>query len=356
MPAMLAVAITAVAAIAILASGNTLLLATSEDDDDAQEDTYIVLDMLSYYGPDFVCMVVGDEGNIECLGSDEHGVVSNAPTQSGFTEVAGGETYACAYHTESDFDYCWGSLERMPDDAPVPTVEPTVESTVSPTAEATTQPTAEPTPTVEPTIAPTATPTVVPTATRTPTPKPTATSTPVNTETVRSSSPTAYAKCDITSQGSFRYPVSFASSWVNQEPCKFDNGDTFKWLAYRTGVGGTVTWSVSSTRSVYLGALRSRGSVSAGTYESEIVESSGGVNPSITFSQPSGTPEWTYIISVARINGTSGNFTLRGQQGSQSSQSSLSFTTESSADLTPDEVEDLHSEMLEQQRLQEAGR
>ena len=204
MPALLAVAITAISAIAILTSAGTLSLSASQDESDTTDSPASVFDMLYYFGPDFLCLIADDEGNIECLGSDEHGVISDAPTQAGFSEIAGGQTYACAHHTDDDFGYCWGSLERIPNNVPEPTAEPT---TPVPTPE-TTPGSPTPAPTVEPTpttVLPT--PTVVPTVTPTPTVAPTATPAPLTRSTAGPSSCRRYVF------GGF-LPITRTSSWT----------------------------------------------------------------------------------------------------------------------------------------------
>ena len=177
---------------------------------------------------------------------------------------------------------------------------------------------------------------------------PTPTPAPAQTETVIRSSGT-YAACDITTQRAFSYPVTLRSSWVNTEPCVFDNGAPFKWIAYRPGASGTVTWSVSSSHRAYIGVLRSRGSVADDTYESEILSSDLSVNPSITFNQSLGSPRWTYNIAVSRDDGTSGSFTLSGSRSASSPNSLSEFTPLEDGDA-PERIMELR------QRLREAGR
>ena len=171
---------------------------------------------------------------------------------------------------------------------------------------------------------------------------------PAQTETVVRSSGT-YAACDITTQGAFGYPVTLRNSWINAEPCVFDNGARFKWMQYRPGASDTVTWSVSSSHRAFIGVLRSRGSVADDTYESEFLVGDVRTNPSITFNPSLGNPRWTYNISVSRDDGTSGSFTLSGSRGA-SSPNSLS-------EFTPLEDGDAPARIMElRQRLQEAGR
>ena len=53
----------------------------------------------------------------------------------GFTEINGGDTYACAYNDTEGFEYCWGGVERQPAATPEPTMtpDPSVTETPSPT-------------------------------------------------------------------------------------------------------------------------------------------------------------------------------------------------------------------------------
>ena len=89
---------------------------------------------VAHYGPNFVCLL-DTEGAIECFGSDIFGVVSSVPDAKGFTEINGGDTYACAYNDTESFEYCWGGVERQPAATPEPTMtpEPSVTGTPSPT-------------------------------------------------------------------------------------------------------------------------------------------------------------------------------------------------------------------------------
>ena len=133
-----------------------------------------------YFGPDFMCQVFVNT-TVRCYGSDAHGVVSDTPSGTGFTNVDGGDTYACAFHQATRFNQCWGSI------------------TLSPT---TIQPTATPDPTATP--EPTATP--LPPGV---TPEPTATAEPT---------PIATDPCLIrlseSAQGGFSFPVTRNEEWV----------------------------------------------------------------------------------------------------------------------------------------------
>ena len=88
---------------------------------------------VAHYGPNFVCLL-NAAGAIECLGSDIFGVVSSVPDVNGFTEINGGDTYACAYNETESFDYCWGGVARQPATMPESTMtpEPSVTETPSP--------------------------------------------------------------------------------------------------------------------------------------------------------------------------------------------------------------------------------
>ena len=50
-----------------------------------------------YFGPDFMCLIYSDSSSIECFGSDANNVVSGVPVGTGFTQIDGGDTYACAH-------------------------------------------------------------------------------------------------------------------------------------------------------------------------------------------------------------------------------------------------------------------
>ena len=113
-----ALAIVVVAAVAILASGEVLSFSAPGSDvsvgdrapaDQAQPQDYYGAAISHYYfGPDFMCQIYSDTTTIECFGSNTHGVVSSVPTETGFTFIDGGDTYACAFHRASGFNYCWG--------------------------------------------------------------------------------------------------------------------------------------------------------------------------------------------------------------------------------------------------------
>jgi len=155
------VAIVAVAGAAIFASSEVLSFSAPGDSNSVIErapaDQAQPLDFNApfwYYGPDFMCRTHGDGGGVECFGSDANGVVSSAPTDTGFIAIDGGDTYACAYNLRNDFTYCWGSITLEPSTT-LPT--PTPEVTATPETTATAIPpgvTPEPTATTEPTATP----------------------------------------------------------------------------------------------------------------------------------------------------------------------------------------------------------
>lgn len=201
LPLALAVAIVAVAAVAILTSSEVLSFSMSEDRNDAPAHRYNDEVQTDYhFAPDFMCML-DDYGAIECLGSNAHGVISKAPAMSGFTEIDGGDTYACAYHARSDFDYCWGAIDRAPSSAPPPT------------------PTEEPAPTVEPTEEPVATEVPMPTPTEAPEADP----------------------CRIDLPDFFLLPLTQTGSWIEEcvYPSELDNvaeGDRYyRWVGFVPG-------------------------------------------------------------------------------------------------------------------------
>lgn len=106
-----------------------------------------------YFGPNFMCQIFTDT-TVVCYGSDTHGVVSSTPNITGFTNVDGGDTYACAFHQATRSNYCWGSISLSPTTIqPEPTIAPTVEPTIEPTVDPTVEPTTV-VPTVEPTVEP----------------------------------------------------------------------------------------------------------------------------------------------------------------------------------------------------------
>ena len=88
---------------------------------------------VAHYGPNFVCLL-NAAGAIECLGSDIFGVVSSVPDVNGFTEINGGDTYACAYNETESFDYCWGGVARQPSTMPEPTMTPEPSVTETPSS------------------------------------------------------------------------------------------------------------------------------------------------------------------------------------------------------------------------------
>ena len=159
-PMAAAVAIVVVAAVAILASGEVLsfsapgagdsVLDIAPADQAQPRDFKGTGSPFYYFGPDFMCLIYSGTNSIECSGSDTNNVVSEVPVGTGFTQIDGGDTYACAYRQTDSFTYCWGSITRRPS-----TIQPTStpESTATPEATATALPpgvTPEPTATSEP--------------------------------------------------------------------------------------------------------------------------------------------------------------------------------------------------------------
>ena len=169
-----------------------------------------------YFGPDFICLIYSDSNSIECFGSDANNVVSGVPAGTGFTQIDGGDTYACAHRQTDRFTYCWGSITRRP-------------STIQPTA------------TSESTATPEATATALPPGV---TPEPTATSEPqpVATPTLE---PLTRTVCHIPRSGSATYPLTLTGTWVSA--CTLDSGTPYIWDEWRQQGTGSVTITASST-------------------------------------------------------------------------------------------------------------
>ena len=230
-PVAAALAIVVVAAVAILASGEVLSfsapgasdsVADREPVDQAQpQDFDGTGSPLYYFGPDFMCLIYSDSNSVECFGSDTNNVVSGVPVGTGFTQIDGGDTYACAHRQTDSFTYCWGSITRRP---------------------STTQPTA----TAEPTAIPEATATALPPGV---TPEPTATSAPqpVATPTLE---PLTRTVCHIPRSGSATYPLTLNGTWVSA--CTYDSGKPYIWDDWRQQGTGSVTITARSVGDPYL--------------------------------------------------------------------------------------------------------
>lgn len=212
-----ALAIVALFAAAIFASGEVLSFSAPGSDvsvidrapaDQAEPQDYNVSTESYYFGPDFMCQIFV-EGSVECYGSDAHDVVSEVPSGTGFTQIDGGDTYACAYNQTDRFNYCWGSITRRP---------------------RTTQPTATATPAA--TATPTATATTLPPGV---TPQPTATKTPV---------PITRTSCHITRPSFATYPLTLTGAWV--DGCTLDDGTPFIVDEFRQNGTTSVTITASS--------------------------------------------------------------------------------------------------------------
>ena len=239
-PVALAVAIVMIAAVAILTSSKALSFSLSPDNSDSPSPLYSD-DMRDNYhfGPDFICMI-DENSSIECLGSDEHGVVANAPSLSGFTDIDGGDTYACAYHEVNDFHHCWGSIDRqlgvVPDPTSTEEPEPTIEPTEDPVA------TAEPTETVTPGA------TEVPVETVVPTPTAVLTTTPVLTP-----EPTPVPDpCLIPMPPAGTLPATIFNSWIEEcvYPLELDavaDGERYyRWTSFSV-IGQPEPWTATLT-------------------------------------------------------------------------------------------------------------
>ena len=109
-----ALAIVVLFAAAIFASGEVLSFSAPDDSNSVVErgpsDQAEPQDIdgwgspYFYFGPNFMCLINSDS-IVECFGSDAHNVVSGAPSGTGFSDIDGGDSYACAFHAPSSFTY-----------------------------------------------------------------------------------------------------------------------------------------------------------------------------------------------------------------------------------------------------------
>ena len=176
-----------------------------------------------YFGPDFMCQIYANT-TIGCFGSNANNVISNVPRETGFTNIDGGETYACAFHQATRFNYCWGSINLRP-------------STTQPTATATPEATATPTATVDPNE----------------TPEPTATVDPAATATVTATATAVPNPCRINLPSSGSLPITVTGSWIEEciYPLEIEDvaaGDRYyRFVAFSaTSAVGTWTATLSS--------------------------------------------------------------------------------------------------------------
>ena len=295
-----ALAIVVVAAVAILASGEVLSFsAPGAGDsvidiapaDQAQPRDYDASSERYYFGPDFMCQIFV-EGNIGCYGSDAHDVVSEVPSGVGFSQIDGGDTYACAYHTTDRFNYCWGSITRRP-------------STIQPTA------------TSEPTATPEATATALPPGV---TPEATATSEPT------ASVGPATDSCEVPVPSSFTLPLTLSGSWTDDcvlavELENVADGDRyFRWVGFVPSVANS-SWIATLTSEedtvLVLWEWNSE------TEELDFVE----MNDDLVQGNTNSRIEWTpaagktYVFGLTTYNAnTLGDFTLMVEAGTASSQ------------------------------------
>ena len=133
-PMAAALAIIAVLASAILASGEVFSFSVPGTGDSADrtpanqsqpQDFAGAGSQFYYFGPDFMCQIFSDS-TIGCFGSNTNNIVSNVPTETSFTNIDGGDTYACAYHQATQFNRCWGAITLRPTTSqPTATPEPT---------------------------------------------------------------------------------------------------------------------------------------------------------------------------------------------------------------------------------------
>ena len=250
-----------------------------------------------YFGPDFICQIFSDT-TISCYGSDAHNVVSNTPSGTGFTNVDGGDTYACAFHQATRFNQCWGSITLSP-----PTIQPTA--------------TPEPTMTPEPT-APPLPPGV--------TPEPTATSEPTATATPEPPDP-----CRISMPAGGTLPLTITGSWIDDcvSPVELEDvadGDRYyRYVRFNAtgaaGVSETWTATLKSDEDTYMLLWRVIDDTEPWALldrNDDMVE--GNTNSRITWTVTQGE---TYVIDLTTYTAeTLGDFTLTIEFGTGSSQNS----------------------------------
>lgn len=227
-----------------------------------------------YFGPDFMCLIYLDS-TVDCFGSNRDNVVSGAPTGTGFTNIDGGDTYACAFHQATRFVHCWGSINLRP---------------------RTTQPTATPEPTSTP--EPTAT-TLVPGVT----PEPTSTVEPI----IRTA-------CHIPRSGSATYPLTLTGTWV--DACTLDDGTPFIVDAWRQQGTGSVTITASSPGDPNLFLFEVDESIPVGNegwttllaYNDDIDTDGGNYDAQIVHKLEDGKHYWVSVSPY--VSSTRGDFTL----------------------------------------------
>ena len=235
-----------------------------------------------YFGPDFICQVFTNT-TVRCYGSDSDGVVSNVPTQTGFTNVDGGETYACAFHEATRFNYCWGSITLRP-------------TTVQPTA------------TPEPTSTPEATATALPPGV---TPEPTATSEPTATATPEPEDP-----CMIAIPATATLPLTLTGSWIEDcvYPIELDgvaDGDRYYRYVSLNVISAPQSWTatLTSDEDTYMLLWQ----VDAATETWTLLGENDDIAPGNTNSQITWTPTegQDYVIDLTTYTATTvGDFTL----------------------------------------------
>ena len=293
-----ALAIVALFAVAIFASGDVLSFSVPGDsnpvverapsDQSQPQDFTGTGSEKFYFGPDFMCLIYSDTNSIECFGSDSNNVVSGVPVGTGFTQIDGGDSYACAHRQTDSFTYCWGSVTRMPSVAQ-PTATATQEVTATPEATATVDPneTPEPTATVDPAA----------TATATATPEPI-------TRTV----------CHIPRAGSASYPLTLTGTWV--DACTLDDGTPYIWDDWRQQGTGSVTITASSAGDPNLTLHEIDDSIPVGdegwvtllAFNDDIDTGGGNYDAQIVHNLEDGKHYWVSVSPY--LNSTRGSFTL----------------------------------------------
>ncbi len=238
-----------------------------------------------YFGPDFMCLIYSNS-TVDCFGSNRYNVVSGAPTGTGFTNIDGGDTYACAFHQATRFTHCWGSINLRPR-----TTQPTATATPVPTATATTLP-----------------PGV--------TPEPTATAT----------AGPASNSCELRTPAFFTLPLTLTGSWTDNcvlgvELENVAAGDRYyRWVAIVPSLANS-SWiaTLTSDQDTVLVLWE----WNAITETLDLVE----MNDDIVSGNTNSRIEWTpvvdkiYVFGLTTYNAnTLGNFTFTLETGTASSQ------------------------------------
>jgi len=308
-PVTLAIAIVAVAAVAILTSSEALSFSDISinnpvgnempPNQSQPQDFAGAGSQFYYFGPDFMCQIFLDT-TISCYGSNANGVVSNTPNITGFSNVDGGDTYACAFHQATRFNYCWGAITRRPT---------TIQPTIAPTIQPTTPPTVEPTPTevvgtAVPTVVPTITPTIIPTVEPTPVPSP----------------------CRIAMPAGGTLPATITGSWIENcvYPIEIDDAEAgdhyYRYVRFRVNTASS-PWvaTLSSSEDTYMLLWE----IDAATDEWTLIDENDDLADDNTNSRITWTPTigTSYVLDLTTYKAnTLGDFTLTIKKSATDSQ------------------------------------